>query len=62
MGCYNGYDKNYHIITSVIVPPVNYEAPTSLTSILQREAEMTSGLMFLHLQSNLIEHVWNKFH
>jgi hypothetical protein len=57
-----GYDDNYHTITSVIASPVNYEAPASLTSILQTEAHLTSGLMFLNLQSDLIEHVWNKFH
>jgi hypothetical protein len=57
-----GYDDNYHIVTSVVAPPVTYEAPTSLTTILQREAHLTSGLMFLNLQSDLIEHVWNKFH
>jgi hypothetical protein len=58
----NGYDDNYHIITSVVAPHVNYEAPMSLTSILQRETHLTSGLMFLNLQFDLIEHVWNKFH
>jgi hypothetical protein len=56
-----GYDDNYHTVTSVIAPPVTYEAPASLTTILQREAHLTSGLMFLSLQSNLIQHVWNKF-
>jgi hypothetical protein len=56
------FDENYHTITSVIVPPVNYEAPASLTIILQREAELTSRLMFLHCQFDLIEHMWNKFH
>jgi hypothetical protein len=25
-------------------------------------AHLTSGLMFSNLQSDLIEHVWNKFH
>jgi hypothetical protein len=39
-----------------------YEAPTSLTSILQREAHLTSGFMFLNIQSNFIEHVCNNFH
>jgi hypothetical protein len=29
-----GYDDNYHIVTSVVAPPVTYEAPTSLTTIL----------------------------
>jgi hypothetical protein len=49
-----GYDDNSHIVT--------YEAPASLTTILQREAHLTSELMFSNLQSDLIEHVWNKFH
>jgi hypothetical protein len=58
----DGYDDNYHTITSVIAPPVTYEVPASLTSILQRETHLTSGLIFLNLQSDLIEHVWNKFY
>jgi hypothetical protein len=57
-----GYDDNYHTITFVIAPAVNYEVPTSLTTILQREAHLTSELMFSNLQSDLIEHVWNMFH
>jgi hypothetical protein len=57
-----GYGNNYHTVTSVIAPPINYEALASLTSILQRDAHLTSGLMFLNLQSDLIEYVWNKFH
>jgi hypothetical protein len=52
-----GYDDNYHTITSVIAPPVTFEAPASLTTILQRETHLTSELMFLNLQSDLIEHV-----
>jgi hypothetical protein len=56
------YDDNYHTATSVVAPAVNYEASASLTSILQMEAHLTSGLIFLNLQSDLIEHVWNKFH
>jgi hypothetical protein len=56
------YDQNYHTVTCVVAPPVTYEAPISLTTILQREAHLTSELMFLNLQSDLIEHVWNKFH
>jgi hypothetical protein len=43
----DSYDDNYHTITSIIAPPVNYEAPASLT-ILQRETHLTSGLMFLN--------------
>jgi hypothetical protein len=57
-----GYDDNYHTVTSVIAPLVTYEAPASLTTILQREAHLTSELMFSNLQSDLIEHMWNKFH
>jgi hypothetical protein len=57
-----GYDDNYHTLTSVIAPPINYEATTILTSILQREAHLTSELMFLNIQSDLMEDVWNKFH
>jgi hypothetical protein len=53
----DGYDENYHTVTFIVAPPVNYEAPTSLKSILQKEAELTSELMFLNLQSDLIEHV-----
>jgi hypothetical protein len=56
------YNDNYHTVTFVIAPPVIYEAPASLTTILQRETYLTSGLMFSNLQSDLIEHVWNKFH
>jgi hypothetical protein len=51
------YDDNYHIVTSVVALPITYEVPDSLTTILQREMHLTSGLMFLNLQSNLIEHV-----
>jgi hypothetical protein len=58
----DGYDENYHTVTFIIAPPVNYETPASLISILQREVHLTSELMFLNLQSDLIEHVWNKFH
>jgi hypothetical protein len=57
-----GYDDNYHIVTSIVAPAVNYEAPTSLTTILQRKVHLTSGLIFLNLQSDLIKHVWNKFY
>jgi hypothetical protein len=49
------YDDNHHTVTSIVAPPVTYEAPASLTTILQREAHLTSELMFLILQSNLIE-------
>jgi hypothetical protein len=57
-----GYDDNYHTVTSIIAPSVTYETLTSLTTILQRETYLTSELMFLNLQSDLIEHVWNKFY
>jgi hypothetical protein len=57
-----GYDDNYHIITSIIAPPVTYEAPTSLTTIFQMKTHLSSELIFLNLQSDMIEHVWNKFH
>jgi hypothetical protein len=30
----DAYDENYHTVIFVIAPPVNYEAPASLTSIL----------------------------
>jgi hypothetical protein len=40
------YDENYHTVTSVVAPPVNYKASASLTIILQREMHLTSGLMF----------------
>jgi hypothetical protein len=32
-----GYNENYHTITSVVALPINYEALTSLTCILQKE-------------------------
>jgi hypothetical protein len=56
------YDDNYHTVTSVVTSAINYEALASLTSILQRETHLTSGLIFLNLQFDLIEQVWNKFH
>jgi hypothetical protein len=58
----DGYDKNYHTVTFIVALPVTYETPVSLTTILQRDAHLTSGLMFLNLQSDLIEHMWNEFH
>jgi hypothetical protein len=57
-----GYDDNYHTVTFVIAPPVTYKAPTSLTIILQRETHFTFELIFLNIQSDLIEHVCNTFH
>jgi hypothetical protein len=56
------YDDNYHTVTFVVAPPAIFEALASLTTILQREAHLISGLMFLNLQSDLIEHVRNKLH
>jgi hypothetical protein len=56
------YDENYHTVTFVIAPPITYEAPASLTTILQRETHLTSRLIFLNIQSDLIEYVWNKLH
>jgi hypothetical protein len=38
----DNYDENYHIVTSAVAAPVTYEAPTSLTTILQRETHLTS--------------------
>jgi hypothetical protein len=58
----DGYDDNYHIVTFIVAPPVTYESPASLIIILQMEVHLTFGLIFLNLQSDLIEHVWNKFH
>jgi hypothetical protein len=57
-----GYNNNYHTITSVVPPTVTYETPASLTIILQREEHLIYGLIFLNLQSDLIEYVWNKFY
>jgi hypothetical protein len=45
----DSYYDNYHAVTSIVAPPVTYEAPTSLTTILQREAQLTYGLMFSNL-------------
>jgi hypothetical protein len=52
-----GYDDNYHTVTFIVAQHVTYEVPASLTTILQREAHLTSGLMFSNIQPNLIEHV-----
>jgi hypothetical protein len=52
----DGYDENYHIITSIVALPVTYEALISLTTSLQRE-HLTSGLFFLNFQANLIKHM-----
>jgi hypothetical protein len=45
----DGYDDNYHTVTSVIAPPVTYEALVSLTIILQRDVHLTYVLIFLNL-------------
>jgi hypothetical protein len=58
----DSFNENYHTATFILPPLVNYEVPASLTSILQKKAELTSGLMFLNIQSDLIKYVWNKFH
>jgi hypothetical protein len=58
----NDYDDNYHTVTFIVAPPVIYKAPASLTIILQREAHLTSELVFSNIRSDLIKHVWNKFH
>jgi hypothetical protein len=58
----NDYDENYHTVTFGVAPPVTYEAPASRTTILQRKSHLTSGLLFLNIQADLIEHVWNKFY
>jgi hypothetical protein len=43
-----GYNENYHTVTSVVAPPITYEAPVSLTTILQSDTHLTSGLIFLN--------------
>jgi hypothetical protein len=53
----DGYDEDYYIVIFVVAPLINYEPPASLTRIIQRETHLTSGLKFLNLQSDLIEHV-----
>jgi hypothetical protein len=58
----DGYNNNYHTFTSVGPTTVTYEAPVSVTTVLQREEHLTYGLIFLNLQSDLIEYVWNKFY
>jgi hypothetical protein len=58
----DSYNENYHIVTFIVAPTVTYETPASLTTILQMETHLTSGLMVLNLQSDLIEYVWNTFH
>jgi hypothetical protein len=52
-----GYKENYHTVIYVIAPPITYEEPASLTTIIQRVVHLTSRLMFSNLQSDLIEHV-----
>jgi hypothetical protein len=54
---YDGYDDNYHTVTFVVALHVTYEILTNPIIILQRETHLTSGLIFLNLQSNLIKHV-----
>jgi hypothetical protein len=56
------YNENYYTVIFVVALPVNYKTSASLTSILQRKVHLTSELIFFNLQSDLIEHVQNKFH
>jgi hypothetical protein len=58
----NDYYDNYYTVTFVVARHITYEALASLTTILQKYTHLTSGLIFLNLQSNLFEHIWNKFH
>jgi hypothetical protein len=51
----DSYDDNYHTVTSVVALPITYETSASLTTILQREVDLTSELMFPNFQSDLIE-------
>jgi hypothetical protein len=37
----SNYDENYHIVTYVVAPPINYEVLVSLINILQRKPHMT---------------------
>jgi hypothetical protein len=53
----DGYDDSYHTVTFIVAPSINYKAPTSLTTIFQMVVHLISELMFLNLQSDLIEHV-----
>jgi hypothetical protein len=53
----DGYNENYHTVISVVALAVIYEAPTILTTIHQREAHLTCGLLFLNIQTDLMEHV-----
>jgi hypothetical protein len=53
----DGYDENYHTVTSIVASPVTYEAPTSLTTIIQREAHFIFEWVFLNIQADLIEHL-----
>jgi ATP-dependent phosphoenolpyruvate carboxykinase len=56
------YDDNYRTVTSVVATPITYKASASLTTILQWETHLTSELMLSNIQSDLIEHVYYKFH
>jgi hypothetical protein len=44
-----GYDDNYYNVIFIVVPPVTYETPTSLTTILKSETHLTYELMFLNI-------------
>jgi hypothetical protein len=56
------FNENYYTVMSVVAPPIRYNTPVSLTSILHMESKMTSAPMFSQLQLNLIEHVRKKYH
>jgi hypothetical protein len=43
-----------HMVTFVVAPPITYETSASLTIILKRDAHLTSVLIFLNFQSNMI--------
>jgi hypothetical protein len=49
------------ISTKSIVTLLTEDRDPPFISILQRETHVTSGLILSNLQSELIEHVWNKF-
>jgi hypothetical protein len=45
-------DENYHTVTFVVATPITYEAPASLTIILQRGAHLTSDVFEHSIQLN----------
>jgi hypothetical protein len=56
------FDDNYETVASSAGPAIHYNAPPSLATRIQREAEMTSAPGYSQLQLDLIEHVWHKNH